>query len=37
MLVNEGELDGARILRAETVKQMTQNEVGSMPTPRGPG
>src|SRR5215471_6495973 len=26
MLLNEGELDGVRLLRAETVRQMTQNE-----------
>ena len=37
MLLNEGELDGARVLRAETVRQMTQNATGSMPTLRGPG
>src|SRR5262249_61669297 len=37
MLLNEGELDGARVLRAETVKQMTQNATGNMPTLRGPG
>ena len=37
MLLNEGELDGARVLRAETVRQMTQNATGNMPTLRGPG
>jgi CubicO group peptidase (beta-lactamase class C family) len=37
MLLNEGELDGVRILRAETVRQMTQNATGNMPTLRGPG
>jgi CubicO group peptidase (beta-lactamase class C family) len=37
MLLNEGELDGARVLRAETVRQMTQNVTGNMPTLRGPG
>jgi CubicO group peptidase (beta-lactamase class C family) len=37
MLLNEGELDGARVLKAETVKQMTQNATGNMPTSRGPG
>lgn len=37
MLLNEGELDGVRVLRAETVRQMTQNATGSMPTLRGPG
>ena len=37
MLVNEGELDGVRVLRADTVRQMTQNATGIMPTLRGPG
>ena len=37
MLLNEGEFDGVRVLRAETVRQMTQNAVGNMPTIRGPG
>jgi CubicO group peptidase (beta-lactamase class C family) len=37
MLLNEGELDGARVLRAETVQQMTRNATGNMPTLRGPG
>ena len=37
MLLNEGELEGARVLRAETVRQMTANATGSMPTLRGPG
>jgi CubicO group peptidase (beta-lactamase class C family) len=37
MLLNEGELDGVRVLRAETVHQMTRNATGNMPTLRGPG
>ncbi|WP_083219055.1 serine hydrolase domain-containing protein [Bradyrhizobium icense] len=37
MLLNEGELDGVRVLRAETVRQMTQNATGNMRTIRGPG
>jgi CubicO group peptidase (beta-lactamase class C family) len=37
MLLNEGELDGVRVLRAETVRQMTQNATGNMSTSRGPG
>jgi CubicO group peptidase (beta-lactamase class C family) len=37
MLLNEGELDGVRVLRADTVRQMTQNATGNMPTLRGPG
>src|SRR5262249_51806190 len=37
MLLNEGELDGVRVLRAETVRQMTQNATGDMPTLAGPG
>ena len=37
MLLNGGELDGARVLRAETVRQMTANATGGMPTLRGPG
>ncbi|MEH2627850.1 CubicO group peptidase (beta-lactamase class C family) [Bradyrhizobium sp. AZCC 1719] len=37
MLLNEGELDGVRVLRAETVRQMTQNATDNMPTIRGPG
>jgi CubicO group peptidase (beta-lactamase class C family) len=37
MLLNEGELDGVRVLGAETVRQMTQNATGNMPTLRGPG
>jgi CubicO group peptidase (beta-lactamase class C family) len=37
MLLSEGELDGVRVLRAETVRQMTQNATGNMPTLRGPG
>ena len=37
MLLNEGELDGVRVLRAETVRRLTQNATGNMPTLRGPG
>ena len=37
MLLNGGQLDGVRVLRAETVQQMTQNVTGNMPTLRGPG
>ncbi|MFC0387126.1 serine hydrolase domain-containing protein [Muricoccus vinaceus] len=37
MLLNEGELDGARVLRAEAVRQLTTNATGTMPTLRGPG
>lgn len=37
MLLNGGELEGARILQAETVRRMTTNQVGAMPTLRGPG
>ncbi|TMJ70347.1 MAG: beta-lactamase family protein, partial [Alphaproteobacteria bacterium] len=37
MLLNEGELEGVRVLRADTVRQMTQNATGNMPTLRGPG
>jgi CubicO group peptidase (beta-lactamase class C family) len=37
MLANEGELDGVHVLRADTVRQMTQNAIGNMPTLRGPG
>ena len=37
MLLNEGELDGARVLKAETVRQMVQNATGEMSTLRGPG
>ena len=37
MLLNGGELDGVRILRAETVRQMTANATGGMPTLRGLG
>jgi len=37
MLLNEGELEGVRVLRTETVRQMTQNATGNMPTLRGPG
>lgn len=38
MLANGGELDGARILKAETVTQMTTSQLGAMPIAlRGPG
>ena len=38
MLLNGGELDGARVLKAETVGMMTSNQVGTTPvTLRGPG
>ena len=37
MLANGGELDGARILRAETVREMTRNHTGALATLRGPG
>jgi CubicO group peptidase (beta-lactamase class C family) len=37
MLLNDGELDGARVLRPESVRQLTTNATGSMPTLRGPG
>ena len=37
MLLNDGELDGVRVLRADTVRQMKQNATGNMPTLRGPG
>jgi CubicO group peptidase (beta-lactamase class C family) len=37
MLLNGGELDGARVLRPETVRQMTTNLTGDMATLRGPG
>jgi len=36
-LQNEGEIDGARVLHAEPVRQMTQNATGNMATLRGPG
>jgi len=37
MLLNGGELDGARVLKPETVRQMTANHTGDMATLRGPG
>src|SRR6266478_2549171 len=37
MLLNEGELNGVRVLGADTVRQMTQSATGNMPTLRGPG
>ncbi len=30
MLLNGGELDGARLLKAETIKQMTSNQIGAL-------
>jgi CubicO group peptidase (beta-lactamase class C family) len=33
MLLNKGELDGARILKPETVELMTSNRVGDLPMP----
>jgi len=37
LLLNEGELNGVRVLRADTVQQMMQNATGNMLTLRGPG
>jgi CubicO group peptidase (beta-lactamase class C family) len=39
MMLNEGELDGVRVLRAETVRQMTQNATAicRRVAGRGPG
>jgi CubicO group peptidase (beta-lactamase class C family) len=38
MLLNGGELDGVRLLRPETVRQMTSNQTGGKPVSlRGPG
>src|SRR5947208_4830440 len=37
LLLNKKELEGVRVLRADTVRQMTQNATGNMPTIRGPG
>jgi len=37
MLLNGGELDGARILRAETVRMFAANATGDRATLRGPG
>jgi CubicO group peptidase (beta-lactamase class C family) len=31
MLLNEGELDGHRILHAESVQEMSRNQIGSLP------
>lgn len=31
MLLNHGELEGARVLKAETVERMTQNQIGDLP------
>lgn len=33
MLLNRGELDGARVLKAETVDRMTSNQIGDLPMP----
>ncbi|HET7887819.1 MAG TPA: serine hydrolase domain-containing protein [Bradyrhizobium sp.] len=33
MILNEGELDGARVLKAETVKLMEQNQIGAVSVP----
>lgn len=33
MLLNEGELDGVRVLKADTVRQMTRNQIGEMTIP----
>jgi putative heme-binding domain-containing protein len=30
MLLNEGELDGVRVLRAESVREMTRNQIGQL-------
>jgi putative heme-binding domain-containing protein len=30
MLLNEGELDGVRVLKAETVREMTRNQIGKL-------
>jgi CubicO group peptidase (beta-lactamase class C family) len=37
MLLGGGELDGVRVLKADTVKQMTQNQVGKLGAPFGYG
>jgi CubicO group peptidase (beta-lactamase class C family) len=37
MLLNEGELDGVRLLRADTVKMMTANQVGDLRGEEGYG
>jgi CubicO group peptidase (beta-lactamase class C family) len=38
MLLNGGELDGVRILAPETVRRMTENQIGELPVAvRGPG
>ena len=33
MLLNQGELDGARVLKAETVDRMTKNQLGEVRIP----
>ena len=37
MLLNEGELDGIRLSRADTVKMMTANQVGDLRGQEGYG
>jgi CubicO group peptidase (beta-lactamase class C family) len=37
MLLNGGELDGVRVLRPETVRQMTTNQTGALATLHDPG
>ena len=38
MLLNGGELDGVRILAPETVRRMTENQIGALPVAvHGPG
>jgi CubicO group peptidase (beta-lactamase class C family) len=32
MMLNHGELDGVRVLKAETVNRMTQNQIGDLPS-----
>jgi CubicO group peptidase (beta-lactamase class C family) len=36
MMLNGGELNGTRILRAETVREMTRNQIGSLVVPLQP-
>jgi len=33
MFLNEGALDGARVLKPETIKLMSQNQIGAIPVP----
>lgn len=35
MMLNSGELDGVRVLKPETVKQMTRNQIGELPLAGG--